>query len=82
MMAGTGWERAQRRRLWAAMKRCQGLSTGRVGQGPAANRRALRGAFCVQALKPPSTVTVVPVICRAAGLARKATAAATSAGVP
>jgi hypothetical protein len=33
-----------------------------------------------QVFKPPSTVRMVPVICLAAGLARKATAAAMSFG--
>ncbi len=60
----------------------QGPVGGQAAAGSGLDGRALRGAFCVQALKPPSTVTVVPVICRAAGLARKATAAAISAGVP
>ena len=34
------------------------------------------------AFAPPSTLMPVPVICRAAGLARKATAAATSSSLP
>jgi hypothetical protein len=35
-----------------------------------------------QVFKPPSTLRMTPVMCFAAGLARKATAAATSFGLP
>jgi len=43
---------------------------------------SIRHSEFTQAFVPPSTVNVVPVIWRAAGLARKATAAPMSAGVP
>ncbi len=43
---------------------------------------AATNSWCDQALKPPSTSSVAPVMKAASGLARKATAAATSSGLP
>ena len=54
----------------------------RTGNRPARSVASLAAADSRHAFKPPSTVMTDPVICRAAGLARKATAAATSSGAP
>ena len=53
---------------------------GAIDGGQAVAGRRSRG--WPQAIAPPSTVMLVPVICRAPGPARKATAAAISSGLP
>jgi hypothetical protein len=59
-----------------------GLRQSAASRSPVRSCIAATNSWCDQALEPPSTSSVAPVMKAASGLARKATAAATSSGVP